>query len=335
MNYFKNMINILEQNLENNNIIINNIITPFTGYYISNYYIGNEIISYNLPNTTSINLLNNDCDDIIIEKLNKINNNDIIYVQYNFFDIFINILKNINKKIILLTGQWQLPKLLKSDKTDDLLNNDKILLWFSQNPIYDNKKYFPFPYGINYGYELDNPSIRIYSKYLVNNYKNNFDKNIIISNLPMNYITNICRNVFVQLNYIDYETFCNKLIKSKFILSPIGDRDDCYRHWEAIGFDTMPISNVGNLYKPLFNDNMYYVDNTLEMLKIFDNQDHYNNLYKNVNKDLITVEYWKDFIINHIKSITSIKLIEKNIMYQKEYKEYRYFYIISDKILYF
>ena len=33
----------------------------------------------------------------------------------------------------------------------------------------------------------------------------------------MNYDTNICRNVFEKLDYIDYETYCNKLIISKFI----------------------------------------------------------------------------------------------------------------------
>ena len=112
----------------------------------------------------------------------------------------------------------------------------------------------------------------------------------------MNYNTNICRNVFEKLNYIDYETYCNKLIISKFILSPIGDRNDCYRHWEAIGFGVVPICNINNEYKSLFNENMIYVNNTNEMLDLLNN--NINLEYVLPNKNLITVEYWKNIINN-------------------------------------
>jgi len=320
MNFFNEMINKIINNTSNKEILINNIITPFSGYYISNYYIGSELIKYNLPNTSSINLLElckfnkiyleqvchttkfifksedsinyklldyniiyeideTNCIFKTEEGINNfnsiINDYDIIYVQVNYFDFFCSkILNNLNKKIILITGQWHLPKLNISENSNKLLTDEKIYFWFSQNPIYNNNKYFAFPYGINYGYDLNNPSICIYAKYLVNNHINKFEKKNIIINLPMDYNTNSCRSIFEKQDYISYDLFCNKLIESKFILSPIGDRDDCYRHWEAIGYNTIPISNVNSIYKELFEDNMYYVDNTKTMINMLNNDNY-------------------------------------------------------------
>ena len=277
--YYEKMINNIKENKDDLNILINNIITSFTPYYISNHYIGNEISEYKLPKTLSNNLLNN-------LNYNEINEFDIIFCQVNFFNYFFNIiLPNIKCKIILITGQWQLPMLNKNNNTDILLNDERIHKWYSQNPIYTNNKYYAFPYGINYGYDQNNPSLKTYAHFLLNS--KNYEKKENIINLPMNYNTNICRNVFEKLNYIDYETYCNKLIISKFILSPIGDRNDCYRHWEAIGFGVVPICNINNEYKSLFNENMIYVNNTNEMLDLLNN--NINLEYVLPNKNLITV----------------------------------------------
>jgi hypothetical protein len=87
--------------------------------------------------------------------------------------------------------------------------------------------------------------------------------------------------------------------EARFILSPIGDRNDCYRHWESIGLGTIPISNIGELYKDLFQDNMIYVENTEKMLKLYNEQKNLD--YKCPNKDLICVDYWKDYIQEKIK----------------------------------
>lgn len=68
----------------------------------------------------------------------------------NHFDLFIKeILPKINKKFILITSQCHLPQIQKNEKTDSLLKNNKIVLWISTNPIYNNNiKYMAFPYGI-------------------------------------------------------------------------------------------------------------------------------------------------------------------------------------------
>ena len=94
-----------------------------------------------------------------------IKNYDIIQCQVNYFNYFVEtILPNINKKIILITSLCHLPQIQKNDITDNLLKNDKIFLWISQNPIYtSNKKYMAFPYGIHPG------SVKQYYNFLKNN----------------------------------------------------------------------------------------------------------------------------------------------------------------------
>lgn len=290
--YFNKLINNLRVNNNVNNLdfLLNNLITSFSLYFISNHYIGNELEKWGIPVKTNSNdiLKNNNIDTI--------KNMDILFVQNNFFDIFINnYLPQIKVKFILITGQWHLPQLHINEKTTSLLNDSRIHKWFSQNPIFKHEKYIPFPYGLNYGYNLNDPEIKIYANELLN-INNNKNNNII--NLPMNYETNSCRKIFEKIPYTTNEEFYKLINDFKFILSPIGDRDETYRHWEAIGLGTIPISNVGVLYKELYGDNMFYVDNTFDMLAIYNMNIELE--YKCPNKDLICLEYWKDFIKNNI-----------------------------------
>ena len=289
--YFDNLINNLEKNLEFD-YIIKNIINPFTPYYISNFYFGHELIKFKMPTTESIDISSK-------KNIEKIKDNDIIFVQINEFDKFCsNILPLIKCKFILITGQTHLPKLKKSKNTDLIINDNRIIKWFSQNPIYKNEKYFSFPYGINNGVSLNNAP----QKKLIINYvkilleKNNKNLNIINLNLR---VTHPCRKIFKPEPRLNLYDFYKKMSEARFILSPIGDRDDCYRHWESIGFGTIPISNVNELYKDLFQDNMIYVNNTQEMLKLYNEQQNLD--YKCPNRDLICVDYWKDYIQEKIK----------------------------------
>lgn len=290
--YFDKLISNLNinDNTDNLDFLLNNLVTPFSLYFISDHYIGNELERFSIPVITKSNnlLINNNIDSI--------KDMDILFVQNDYFDLFINnYLPNINVRFILLTGQWNLPQLHINQNTTSLLDDTRIHKWFSQNPIFKHEKYLPFPYGLNYGYNLGNPEIKIYAKELLN-IKRDKVNNII--NLSMNYSTNICRDIFVQIPYTSNEEFYKSINNSKFILSPIGDRNETYRHWEAIGLGTIPIANVGHLYKELFMDNMFYVNNTHEMLELYNSNTEL--IYKCPNKDLICLDYWKNYIKENV-----------------------------------
>jgi len=285
--YFDKMVNNLNNNNNTDNLdfLLNNLITPLSLYFISDHFIGNELERFNIkvkPNSNNL-IENNNIKDL--------KDMQILFVQNDFFDIFIkNILPNIKCKFILITGQWHLPALNINTTTTTLLNDNRIYRWFSQNPRFKHPKYFPLPYGLNYGYVSSDPDIKRYAKELLRTCSK--EKNII--NLGMNHNTNPCRKFFPKGQRLNNNIFYEEIHKSKFILSPIGDRDDCYRHWEAIGLGTIPISNVGDLYKDIFLDNMIYEKDIKNMIKIFEEQQQLE--YKCPDKNLICLDYWKDYI---------------------------------------
>jgi hypothetical protein len=235
-------------------------------------------------------------NNLIINKdFSKIKDYDIIYCQVNFLsEFFYEILDKIDKKIILATGQNKNPKIFKSELTDKILEHKNVLLWVSQNPIYDNSdKYLAFPFGLNIH------SVYAYATFLY--YCKIEEKPNNLIHLPLNYTTHPCRQKLQIIPRISSTQFWIEIVQAKFILSPIGDRDDCYRNYEAIGLGTIPVSNVNDLYKNIFTTNMVYsnIDEMVNML----HDDNLNLVYKEPNKDLICYEYWKDIVHKKIADI--------------------------------
>jgi hypothetical protein len=299
---FDNLINKLK-NTNDNTKLYELFINPFSLIYICDHYLlaGEHKNIIKIPENKN-DLNNND--------LSLIKDYDIIYVQVYYFSYFCNeILNKINKKIILATGQWQFPRIEKNELTEKILNSDKILLWISQNPIYPNSlKYIAYPYGLMPG------SLDKYKDFLLNN---NINKTKYIVNLPFKTDTNKCRQKLPSADRISPNEFYSKIAESKFVLSPIGDRDDCFRHYECIGLGTIPISNVHHFYKNIFKNNMYYCDID-KMVKIL-NKNEIDMEFKEPNKDLICSEYYEKKIfnlINHLKlygTITTITINNDNI----------------------
>ncbi len=199
--YFDNLIekikNIKNINNEQNNKfniqLLNSIINPFSPYFLCDHFIGIEYKFYNIPIPINKNNI------LISNNLSIINNYDIIFVEVKLFKYFIiNILPRINKKFILLTGQWHAPQIYISDDTNKILLNNNIILWISQNPIYsNNSKYIAFPYGICH------TNINNYANELLNN----TNKIININNLPLNYNTNSCREKLPKLPLINIKEY--------------------------------------------------------------------------------------------------------------------------------
>jgi len=294
--YYELLMKELSKLIENNTLdhprCQELIINPYSLIYMCDYYYQNEPYIINSK-------------DLIINKdLSKIKDYDIIYCQTDFLSkFFYEILEKIDKKIILATGKAHLPQILKSELTDAVLGHKNVLLWVSQNPIYDNSdKYLAFPYGI-YSDSGTYAATNVHS-YAISLYNlKNVEKNKNLIHLPLNYNTNPCRLKLPILPNIPPTQFRKEIAQAKFLLSPIGDRDDCFRHYEAIGLGTIPVSNVNDLYKNIFTTNMVYsnIDEMANML----NDDNFDLVYKEPNKDLICYEYWKDIVYKKIADIKS------------------------------
>jgi hypothetical protein len=287
------------------------LVTPVAPYFICNHFISTEIHNTSGSKYICMNLELKANDLIKNKNYNDIKNFEIIQIQVDLFNFFYDeilpiIIKN-NVKVVIITSQWHLPQIQRNHKTDDLLNNSNIVLWISQNPIYtNNEKYMAFPYG------LDHRTINKYINFIkLNNI--NTDKNIKILNqyarthrhLPDNHIRKMF-DIFGKNSgkEINYEEFLTNILNSEFIISTSGDRDDCYRHYECIGLNAIPVSNISDNYKDIFGDNMLY-SNAEEMINmISENTVNYN--YKKPNRDILTIFYWVCKInqkINLLKNI--------------------------------
>jgi len=300
-------------NIDFNNVNpIEYLITPLAPYFICNHFISTEI--YNTFGSKYIGMnLDLKANDLIKnENYNDIKNFEIIQIQVDLFDFFYDkilpiIIKN-NLKVVIITSQWHRPQIKRNNKTDDLLNNTNIILWISQNPIYtNNEKYMPFPYGICHN------NINDYVNF-INSNNINIDKNIKILNqyasvhnhLPNNHIRKIF-DIFGKNSgneYLNYTEFLTNILKSEFVISTSGDRDDCYRHYECIGLNAIPVSNINDGYKDIFEDNMIY-SNADEMINMINNNTvNYN--YKKPNRNILTISYWVSKINEKINLLIQI-----------------------------
>lgn len=275
---------------------IEQLVTPVTPYFICNHFISTEIHTSSGWKYVDFNLDLKANDLLKNKNFNDIKNFEIIQVQVDYFDFFYDqvlpfLVKN-NIKVVLITSQWHLPQIQKSSKTDDLLNNKNIILWISQNPIYiNNDKYMAFPYG------LLHTSLSDYINFIRSCNANNCKKIKLLNqyasvhgHLPNNHIRkmfDVFKNSGEPLSYIEFLT---NIFNSEFVISTAGDRDDCYRHYECIGLNAIPISNINGGYKDIFGENMIY-SKAEDMVNMINNN-IVNHNYKMPNKEILTVSYW-------------------------------------------
>jgi hypothetical protein len=306
--YYELLMKEISELIENNTLDLLKsqtlLINPYSLIYMCDHYYKTE---HQLPEQSLINK-----NDLSINKdLSKIKDYDIIHCGIDYLSDFLNeILEKIDKKIILTTGQVENPK--QTELTDTVLRHKNVSLWVSQNPIYDNSDNFlAFPFGLN------SLSVSAYATFL--HYCKIIEKPNNLVHLPLNYNTNPCRLKLPVLPRISSTQFWIEIAHAKFILSPIGDKNDCYRHYEAIGLGTIPVSNVNELYKNIFTTNMVY-NNIDEMANML-NDNNLDLVYKEPNKDLICYEYWKDIVHKKIADIKYANSIQQGTYYTLLIKE--------------
>ena len=138
----------------------------------------------------------------------------------------------------------------------------------------------------------------------------NSDKNIKLVNtysrphihLPDNHIRKVYDIFGINSGngLVSYTEFLSSILNAQFVISTSGDRDDCYRHYECIGLNAIPISNIGGGYKEIFGDNLIY-SNAEEMLNMLHSNGEDLVNYIPPNRDNITISYWVDKINQRIE----------------------------------
>ena len=247
-------------------------------------------------------------------------NFDIVLVQVDFFELFqdtiLPYLKKNNIKIILITCQSHFPALTKSLRTDNCISHPSIILWISQNPIYYNiKNYLAIPYGLDHRYLTE------YINYLKKSNIKLINKRTNIANLyssphpyhlPGNHIRSKYKEILCDYRKkLSYNDYLKEILHSKFLISPTGDREDCYRHYEAIGLGTIPISNASkNYYKSIFKSNMIFLKEK-KIISIINSLSE-NLKYSSPDRNILLNSYWINKINKKINKLI-ISTIEKDV----------------------
>jgi hypothetical protein len=162
-----------------------------------------------------------------------------------------------------MTHQLNLPYIVQSNYTDALLNDSRIAHWFAHNPFFHpSSKLSAFPYGIN----PERGKLESYMEAIKSYKESSVTINIahngtryeypfklsepVIANLFFTVENHISREK-LPLNKTRPQNYYAELAKYKYVISPHGDRPDCYRHWEAIGLGVIPIANINaSLFNP-------------------------------------------------------------------------------------
>jgi hypothetical protein len=79
---------------------------------------------------------------------------------------------------------------------------------------------------------------------------------------------------------------------SKYVISPDGDRPECYRHYEAIGVGSVPVTQMNAKAHTHLGDNVIY-NNTNWNLTILEESLPPN---PQINQRLVFEEYWIEYV---------------------------------------
>jgi len=185
---------------------------------------------------------------------NNFKENDIVFLNFDYFDNFIDILNKIShiKKFILVIHNSD--KFFTKNHYE--LLKDFTTKIYAINCIYTNEYITNIPIGFR---DMPINTIPI----IKNIQQFNIKDILIYMNFEIN--TNIikrteCYNYFINFNWVTYKSklniqdFYNNIERSKYILSPEGTGIDCHRIYESIYFDAIPIiksSLMDKFYKKL------------------------------------------------------------------------------------
>ena len=220
-----------------------------------------------------------------------------LYVQVNLFALFVaRLLPLLRGPTILLSGQWHLPSLtpLGDGRTmfEAVLSSEHVVRWWSQNPvplpagIPHAHKYRGLPYGISHlqlaSYaecwarahaQPPNKTKEVYySPFRSHGARDVSDARARLVSLRQyasRGATNNATNASTHSKRpLAYDVYCSRIAKARFVISPAGDRFECYRHWEAIGLGTVPVCDCPLKYLQIVPGGMLIASSSAELVEL-------------------------------------------------------------------
>jgi hypothetical protein len=263
------------------------------------------------------------------DKIKDIQPYDTIYTNlWGLGDFVRDVLPRLkNDNIVLITGRWwynhsQIQSHKVPIETENaLLNSKKIVKVLTHNlgTYYhntDHPKLGVWPFGIqNIAYNKSHtPPVEVYQRAFWKHYNNNTTKTKGVLRGPISRNTNPTARANVPTGKkLSLWKFYDEVATHQFILSPQGDRPECYRHYEAIGLGTIPVTDL-TMTKPflhlqpgpiLYNTTHWYLKETHGFRRLGVKE------FPSVHKLLITEEYWMEYADRQVNGGTKLRWFDR------------------------
>jgi hypothetical protein len=237
--------------------------------------------------------------------------NDTVYVNVKgLADFGQDILPQLNVSITLISGQFHKSPhdLLPTHVVQRLLDHPLIAKWFCHNIIVhvpqvltNHSKLAPWPFGIQHTpYHPAQPNpLPAYKEAFFQHLYTQKTQSIMIGYISP--YTNPERQKIApsgpKQNLTDYY---NDVARHQFIMSPNGDRPDCYRHYEALGLGTIPLTQLDPaLYSHLQSGPVVYsmtsywnlTEGSAPLQDLIQSQSR----PLRTNRRMVTEEYWMEY----------------------------------------
>jgi len=287
---FLNLKNRLFLSKRNRELFIaaTELVTPFTGFMLSDWFLSSEI------EFEGLRWLNYKSRKLSERRAGKIHSGQIVYCQVDQIEIFSKkILPKINSNFILITGKWHLPGLTLSDSVKKILSSPFLISWHSQNQIISGLPIRTFPYGISI-----QAVTSVYRKVQLPGQVDKKETLIIPFASLHNHLEGSAKTDREQLSSLmssplPLEDYLSTLETAKFVSCPAGDRPDTYRHWETIALGGVPVTNIPIGLEALFQKCIINISPLCEVINL--ELDTYNF---NPRPELATVSFWRNEIRN-------------------------------------
>jgi hypothetical protein len=246
----------------------------------------------------------------------RLEHGDTIYVTFMRLKDFVEqVLPLLSVDVVVISGQiqWIEPSTINTTAHTAslaLVDNVHILHWFCQNlPIYGgadlyHPKISPFPYGLKEVAHLPkkNAGLAFYKEIFLetlsaNNNRTTEEASKGDTFIYAGYLRPLpSRSAIPSSNaHLTPREFYSKLSRATYILSPNGDRPECYRHYEALGLGVIPITELDPWsFRHLQEGPIVYGNSEWNLTRLELRLSPAPDLV--VNRNLILEEYWMEYM---------------------------------------
>ena len=151
----------------------------------------------------------------------------------------------------------------------------------------------PLPFGLKQG--------GYYNVNTATEYRKSFLKNLTPNRTNLIYLSYIDTSTNIESRNqvptvkkrVPFSEYLDGMAHSKYVLSPNGMKPECYRHYEAIGLGTVPVTELSVDYSWHLKGSIVYNNSNWEMEYLEKTLPNFNI---SPNRNMIFEEYWIEYM---------------------------------------